>query len=124
MSISRYKRARRKSLAALRRVKCGRHRVPACEDRNCRYEVAAAFYGRHKKRKGGGLVEVSYSDLDRLFRIIKYPHLVEELPRDFDPAPEPVPASPQARPIAPTGNVDTRQLTLRQRIALGVSASA
>jgi hypothetical protein len=127
MCISRQKRARRLALATIRRMKCSQHRVPGCESRTCRIEIATAFYGNRKK-KADKQMETSPADLDRLFYLIRNPQTIEDYflsTADETPVVETA-SAPLAKsvPLSSMEVADTRRLTIRERIALGVPARA
>jgi hypothetical protein len=125
MSISKQKRARRAEMAALRRIKCFKHKVPNCDNRLCRREVVAAFFGTYKKGKGLGQVQASPADLDRLFYLIKHPQPVDnDFPAIiYESGPSLAPVSPAPLLAPPAVVLDPRKLTLRQQYELSKSAA-
>jgi len=68
--ISRATRARRKELAALRKLRCVKHHLSGCDSAPCRYEIKLRFYNRQKKRPQRIALP---GDVDSLFRLLRQP---------------------------------------------------
>lgn len=121
MPVSKQKRARRAELQQMRRMRCVSCHVRNCPQPRCKYQTAVDFYSR-RRGKGGTRSEASPDRLEYLFRLIRNSNPYE-IDKFLDAPIETIPANQPPSDNPPPAAANPRQMTIRERIALGVPAN-